>query len=81
MPTLLPGQAVIGEKLSPLLFGFRIGDIAVIKSADGRKIIKRIIGKTGDDYFVAGDNKNYSTDSRQFGLVGKNDIISKIIKL
>ena len=80
-PTLENGRYIIAEKFSQLFFGFQIGDVAVIKLADGQKIIKRITAKMGDIYFVEGDNKDHSTDSRHFGLVGKNDIIGKVIKL
>lgn len=32
-----------------------------------------------DEYFLLGDNRNHSTDSRELGTVSKNDIFGKVI--
>ena len=32
----------------------------------------------GDKYFVVGDNRNHSTDSRMIGLIDKKDIKGKV---
>lgn len=58
----------------------KIGDIiAVPDPRDGKTIIKRIIKMENNLYFVEGDNKAESTDSRNFGLLEKDDIIGKVI--
>lgn len=36
----------------------------------------------GDEYFVMGDNRNYSLDSRKFGVIYKDEIIgTKLVDL
>lgn len=32
-----------------------------------------------DQYFLMGDNRNHSTDSRSFGVVSKDDIFGKVL--
>ncbi|MBI3046647.1 MAG: S26 family signal peptidase [Candidatus Harrisonbacteria bacterium] len=81
LPALKDSQYVIAEKFSQLFFNFRIGDVAIIKLAGGKKIVKRITAKIGDNYFVEGDNKAYSADSRHFGFIPRSDILSRVILL
>ncbi len=33
-----------------------------------------------DHYFLVGDNKEHSEDSREFGVISKNNILYKVIK-
>jgi len=42
-------------------------------------IIKRIDHFSKQGYFLLGDNKNKSTDSRHFGVIKKQDIVGKIL--
>ena len=53
------------------------GNIVVI-TKENKFIVKRIreIKKSG--YFVVGDNKKHSKDSRKFGLIKRNQIIGKV---
>ena len=79
--------------VSPILLLFSKpteGDIVVIQHPkdQDRKVLKRIIGKPGDriegvdlgedEYFVLGDNKGVSEDSRHFGPIRKNQILGKV---
>ncbi len=79
-PTLTDGRYVIGESLSYKFRNPKIGDLAVFKSPDGdMNLIKRITKNNGGNYFVEGDNKMHSHDSRDFGPISKNRIVARII--
>lgn len=79
-PTYEPGDRVYVNRLAYLFKKPKIGDIVVIKHPKNKrkKIIKRITKTTHLGYFLVGDNKNQSTDSRYFGIVKKKDIIGKV---
>ena len=44
----------------------------------GKAILKRIHAVKKQRYYVLGDNKNHSTDSRTFGWVDHPDILAKV---
>ena len=75
LPTLKPGQDVL---VWCWFYTPKIGDIVAIK-VNGREMIKRIQSYNGRGYFVQGDNKDQSTDSRKFGPIKKEQIIGKVI--
>lgn len=81
VPAFKEGDAVLINRLSYLLSKPRIGDIVVLKKE--RYIIKRIAkinpSADGDKFFVVGDNKKESTDSRSFGWISKREIAGKVI--
>lgn len=54
------------------------GDVVVFKIKDA-VYIKRIEKKKGDRYFLIGDNRKESIDSRKFGWMDEKDIIGKVI--
>lgn len=54
------------------------GDI-VLCNIKNTYFIKRIHRVKNNEYYVAGDNKNDSYDSRAFGYVNRKKIIAKII--
>lgn len=74
VPTLKPGTIVVARKSKML----SVGDI-VFARMDGREVVKRIIRITENGYFLQGDNKGASTDSRTKGLVAPTDILGKVI--
>src|SRR3989344_8804630 len=53
------------------------GSVVVLKSAEGRLLLKRITRKGGSGYWVEGDNKVESRDSRVFGWVSPKDILGR----
>ena len=59
----------------------RLNDVIVLKDPrDGKLIIKRITNvRQNTTFYVLGDNRQQSTDSRVFGWVSKADIIGKVI--
>ena len=80
-PSLHNGDYVVLNRLSYLLSAPKKGDIVVLKSPVGESIfIKRITKTSGRKrYFVEGDNKKHSVDSRHFGPVSIDKILGKVI--
>ena len=56
----------------------KINDIVAFRNS-GKIFLKRIIKIQNGKYFVAGDNKNDSYDSRNFGDISKKQILGKVI--
>lgn len=54
------------------------GDVVAFKHSS-KVLIKRVISKKHEKYYLEGDNKNDSFDSRSFGGIEKHDIIGKVI--
>ena len=79
-PTLAAGDTVLVNRLAYRFKKLQKGDIvALLDPRDGKVLIKRITQVKGKQYFVEGDNKNASTDSRVFGMIKRSDIIGKVI--
>lgn len=76
-PTFKENDIVLVNRLSYFLNRPKIGDLIVLKQR--KHIIKRIKRIKNDKYFVVGDNRKESTDSREFGWVSKKDILGKVI--
>lgn len=81
-PTLLDGKSVLISGVPFLFTKPKVGDIIAFKT--NRKIyIKRIAKKNssadGEKYFVKGDNKRDSVDSKNFGWIDRKEIIGKVI--
>ncbi len=79
-PTLLDGDHVLVNRLAYMFHKPKVGDGVALKDPrDGKVLIKRITKIENQHYFVIGDNKHYSTDSREFGMIRRSEIIGKII--
>lgn len=77
-PLLKPGTMVIVCKYS--FSKLKRGDIIAVRDPrDGKVLIKRINKIENGSYFVEGDNKTVSTDSRKFGWIKKSHVIGKAI--
>jgi len=77
-PTIKNGSVVV---ISNILFMFKTPkekDIIAFKNKD-KVFIKRISKINNGKYFLEGDNKNDSLDSRKIGLIEGKDIIGKVI--
>lgn len=80
-PNFKEGDYVVVNKLAYLLGKPSEGDVVVFKhpKEDDMFLIKRITNATNsDEYYVAGDNMDYSQDSRHFGPVKKSLIVGKV---
>ena len=78
-PRIKNGELVL---LSGIPYWFkspRINDIVAFKDSRDTAMVKRITEIKNGRYFVLGDNKNESLDSRKFGYITKKQIIGKII--
>ena len=75
-PTLLQGQTVLVSSIPFFFSKPKIGDIVAFKKI--KKIfIKRIAKIDGEKYFVRGDNKRDSMDSRRLGWVSRKKFWGK----
>jgi phage repressor protein C with HTH and peptisase S24 domain len=78
-PLFLEKDSVLVQK-QWFFCSLRIKDIIVLHNPRTKKIIiKRIVKKKNETYFVEGDNKEESTDSNEFGWINRELIIGKVI--
>lgn len=93
-PTLHPGDILITEHLTEQSPKINLEDIVIFKDPTGEQgyFVKRVVALPGEFYFseegkkiipnnfyfVMGDNTEYSTDSRVFGLIKPDYIVKKL---
>lgn len=77
-PVIKENQKVIASSLPYIFRKPRIKDIVVFK-INNKVFIKRIDSIEKNKYFVTGDNKNDSIDSRSFGVIERKNILAKLI--
>ena len=73
-PSLVRGDLILVYKWAKI----KEGDI-VLYSSPERDYVKRAIKIENGKYFLEGDNKKFSTDSRDFGPVKKKGLVGKVI--
>lgn len=79
-PALNQGDTVLFNRLSYIFKNPSIGDIVLVKKPkEPRIILKRVTEIKNDLYFLSGDNKKESIDSRTFGYVQKKYILGKML--
>lgn len=82
LPTLKSGQDVLCFNWAYIFSRPKIGDMVIVKSEKCKaesEIIKRVQKVKGDKIYLIGDNRNESTDSRNFGVIDKSKIIGKVV--
>ncbi len=94
-PMLTNGQDVFAENITSKFWPIKKGDIIVftLKTGEEHILIKRVYGLPGDElevdrrsykvpadsYFVLGDNKDKSTDSRSFGYIKSENVLGRAL--
>lgn len=74
-PTIKHGEIILAKRNVNQL---RVGQV-VIANVDNRQVIKRISKIKHGELFLEGDNKEGSTDSREYGFVSRSNIYAKVI--
>lgn len=78
-PSIKNGDQVLISGIAYLFRNPQKGDVIAFKNIKGEILVKRIHRIKNANYFVLGDNKNDSLDSRSYGWVLRKDILGKII--
>jgi len=78
LPTLKPGQDILCFNWAYIFSKPKKGDIVIVRH-HGKEMVKRIQEVHDRELLVEGDNQKESTDSRNFGPIGKSEIIGKVI--
>lgn len=77
-PTLRSGEKII--VINKIFAHPKNDDVVVcLDPRTQRLLVKRIQQKKIKKYFVVGDNKRKSTDSRKFGWILEKDILGKVL--
>tara|TARA_Y100001968_G_scaffold232944_1_gene215785 strand:+ start:7619 stop:7906 length:288 start_codon:yes stop_codon:yes gene_type:complete len=76
-PLMRSGDLVIYRPLRSSKEFLREGSIVIANhpNISNKLIIKRIQKKTVSGFFLIGENKDFSSDSRSFGLVSSQNIV------
>lgn len=94
-PTLHDGQLLPVVLVGYVLEQPRKNDIVIVQYEAGlqTRFVKRVLGVPGDtvivrdspvvlkkdEYYVVGDNRNHSTDSRTYGPIKRSQIIGRLV--
>ncbi len=74
LPELKPGDILLIGNKTKLIKGS-----VVMAINNEREIVKRIAAIENNKYFLEGDNKKASTDSRHYGVFELTQIIGKVV--
>ncbi len=75
-PTLSAGDRVVVVRRRP-----RVGDVVAVRQPadESRLVVKRVTERAGDSLWLLGDNPARSTDSRQWGWVGRHRVAGVVL--
>lgn len=74
LPTYRLGQVVVIRRVADV----NVGDVVMFRHNDLEKI-KRVARAEPGRLYLLGDNPQASTDSRNFGWVGTENLIGKVV--
>jgi len=76
LPNYKEGDYLLINKIGKI----KSGDVVVLKHPKtGEFILKRISKISGKKFYILGDNKEFSKDSRHFGAVERKLIVGKVL--
>lgn len=78
-PTIKNGHRVLVSDLPYVISNPRIGDVVLFRTA-GKNFVKRIKKIEKEKYYLIGDNKRDSLDSRKIGWINRKQILGKVLK-
>lgn len=80
MPTISPNDHLFATNIPYLFSKPKKGDIVVFRNPKSQKLlVKRILSIFGNEYKVGGDNVTDSLDSRDFGVIDRQNILAKVV--
>lgn len=79
-PTLLDGDWLVCRRVDPA-YGVNVGDVVVVERPDrpGLLVVKRVVRRESDGWWVEGDNASRSDDSRVFGAVPDRHVLARVL--
>jgi phage repressor protein C with HTH and peptisase S24 domain len=77
-PAIKNGQKILVSNI-PFIFSNPKKNDIIAFNFDNKIFVKRMEKIENGKYFLQGDNKNDSLDSRKLGLVKRKDILGKVI--
>jgi nickel-type superoxide dismutase maturation protease len=80
-PTLADGDWLVCRRLRPASVArLRPGQVVVVERPDrpGLLVVKRLVRRTPDGWWVEGDNPGASDDSRVFGAVPDAGVVARV---
>ena len=81
-PVLRDGSFILGENITYKFRNPQAEDLVIFYEPEtGILAVKKIVSEFDGRYRVLGVNQNLSRDSRHYGLINRNDIAAKAIKV
>jgi nickel-type superoxide dismutase maturation protease len=79
-PTLREGDRLLARRIDDAT-ALRPGDVVVVRRPDRPDLVlvKRIVRREDDGWWVQGDNEGRSDDSRTFGAVPDAGVLARVV--